>query len=50
MERQYKQIDKILDQWERVHPTMEGRCLIVQAIVGGVTQYLTQVQGMPKVI
>ena len=27
---------------------MEGRCLIVQMIVGGMTQYLAQVQGMPS--
>lgn len=29
---------------------MEGRRLIIQMIVGGMTQYLTQVQGMPHKI
>ncbi len=28
-------------------PTIEGRKLIIQMVVGGMTQYLTQVQGMP---
>lgn len=37
-----------LEQWEKSHPTMEGWHLIVQMIVGGMTQYLTQVQGMPS--
>ena len=27
--------------------TIEGRKLIIQMVVGGMTQYLTQVQGMP---
>ena len=45
-----EKIDQRLAQWEKSHPTMEGRRLIVQMIVGGMTQYLTQVQGMPKEI
>ncbi|KAF5367236.1 hypothetical protein D9615_010673 [Tricholomella constricta] len=46
-------LDKInanLARWERSNPTIEGRCLIVSMIVGGMTQYLTQVQGMPQKI
>lgn len=42
-----EKIDRKLEQWERSHPTMEGRRLIIQMVVGGMTQYLTQVQGMP---
>ena len=37
-----------LEQQEKSRPTLEGRRLIVQMIVGGVTPYLTQVQGMPS--
>jgi hypothetical protein len=44
-------LDKIraaLAQWDKSHPTLFGRRLIIQMIVGGMTQYLTKVQGMPK--
>ena len=40
-------IIKHLQLWGRSRPTMQGRKLIIQAIVGGFTQYLTQAQGMP---
>ncbi|EIN07928.1 hypothetical protein PUNSTDRAFT_37949, partial [Punctularia strigosozonata HHB-11173 SS5] len=43
-----EKIDAALTRWERGHPTLEGRRLIVQMVVGGMTQYLTKVQGMPK--
>ncbi|KAF5375493.1 hypothetical protein D9615_009178 [Tricholomella constricta] len=43
-------IDAHLERWEKSNPTMEGRKLITSMIVGGMTQYLTQVQGMPKQI
>jgi hypothetical protein len=42
-------LDKIkakLDIWKKAHPTLEGRSTIVQAVIRGCTQYLTQVQGM----
>ncbi|KAJ7108888.1 hypothetical protein C8R43DRAFT_862258, partial [Mycena crocata] len=42
-----EKIDAALDQWDAGHPTMEGRRLIVLMVVGGMTQYLTKVQGMP---
>src|SRR5271168_927088 len=45
-----EKIDRALEQWEKSHPTMEGRRLILQMVVGGMTQYLTHVQGMPKEI
>jgi hypothetical protein len=45
--RTLEKIDKALDQWELGHPTMEGRRLITLMVVGGMTQYLTKVQGMP---
>ncbi|KZT27261.1 hypothetical protein NEOLEDRAFT_1035843, partial [Neolentinus lepideus HHB14362 ss-1] len=41
-------INKDLERWHRGHPTLEGRKLIVQMVIGGRTQYLMKVQGMPK--
>lgn len=37
-----------LRRWERGHPTIFGRKLIVEFVVGSKIQYLTKVQGMPK--
>ena len=37
-----------LKAWNRFHPTLKGRKLIIQMIVGGLTQFLTKAQGMPK--
>ena len=34
--------------WRKTQPTMHGRKIIVQAIVGGYTQFLTMAQGMPN--
>ncbi|KAF9561170.1 hypothetical protein CPC08DRAFT_635824, partial [Agrocybe pediades] len=42
-------VDKIthkFNKWSRNHPTPEGRRLIVGMVAGGLTQYLTRVQGM----
>ncbi|KAJ3963298.1 hypothetical protein EV361DRAFT_774930, partial [Lentinula raphanica] len=39
-----------LNRWNQCKPTMEGRRLIISMIIGGMTQYLTKVQGMPKEI
>ena len=36
-----------LERWKKTHPTLDGKRLIVQAIVRGQTQFLTKVQGMP---
>ncbi|KAJ7138535.1 hypothetical protein C8R43DRAFT_893230, partial [Mycena crocata] len=46
--RTLEKIDEALERWELGHPTMEGRRLIVLMVVGGMTQYLATVQGMPK--
>ncbi|KAJ3739893.1 hypothetical protein DFH05DRAFT_1379513, partial [Lentinula detonsa] len=43
-----EKIDQSLNRWEKSRPTMEGQRLIITMIVGGMTQYLTKVQGMPK--
>jgi len=46
-------IDKIntkLERWKKMHPTLNGRKVITQMIIGGHTQFLSQAQGMPKVI
>ena len=43
-------LDKIvrkLEIWGLSHPTLYGKWLIVQAVVGGHTQFLTKAQGMP---
>ena len=39
---------KRLKRWGAARHSLEGRRLIVQMQVGGVTQYLTKVQGMPR--
>ena len=41
-------IEKDLKRWETRYPTLEGKRLIVQMIVGGKTQFLARAQGMPK--
>jgi hypothetical protein len=41
-------IRKKLEQWNKTHPTLYGKRLIVQAIIGGHTQFLTKAQGMPS--
>jgi len=41
-------IDERLNRWESSKPTMEGRRLIIFMVIGGTTQYLAKVQGMPK--
>ena len=43
---QLDKIDNTLEKWEKSNPTIEGRKLIIQMTVGGMTQYLAQVQGM----
>ena len=48
-----KALDKIVDyfeHWSRGNLTIFGRRLIAQMFRGGVSQYLTTVQGMPKKI
>lgn len=45
-----EKIDKVLERWDKSQPTMEGRRLIIQMFIGGMTQYLTMVQGMPAEI
>ena len=40
-------IKKDIERWQKVHPTLYGKRLITQAIIGGRTQYLAKVQGMP---
>ena len=40
--------EAFLERWGRCHPTLIGRRNIIQMGPGGITQYLTVVQGMPK--
>ena len=39
-----------VERWKSIHPTLDGKRLIVQAIVGGCTQFLTKAQGMQDTI
>ena len=41
-------VHKDLERWKLVKPTLDGKRLIIQAIVGGRTQFLAKAQGMPK--
>jgi hypothetical protein len=41
-------INKALERYNKSHPTLFGRKTIIQMIIGGCTQFLTQAQGMPK--
>jgi hypothetical protein len=46
-------IDKIkikLTLWNKTHPSRDGKRLIIQMTIGGMTQFLTKAQGMPKPI
>lgn len=43
-------IHKALERWRQTRPTLQGRKLIIQTIVGGHTQFLTKAQGMPPTI
>ena len=36
-----------LNLWERAHLTLNGKRIIIQAIIGGHTQFLAKAQGMP---
>ncbi|KAF6754647.1 hypothetical protein DFP72DRAFT_812388 [Ephemerocybe angulata] len=42
-----KKIESTLARWERNYPTIKGLALGNNTMVGGLTQYLTRVQGMP---
>ena len=46
-------LDKVrttLQHWNKGHPTLDVRCHIVQMFAGGMTQFLTKAQGMPRQI
>ena len=46
-------LDKIrstLQRWNKGHPTLDAKRHIVQMFVGGMTQFLTAAQGMPRQI
>jgi hypothetical protein len=43
-----EKINRDLERWRMSSPTLEGRRHIVNMVIGGRTQYLTRVQGMPK--
>ena len=41
-----EKISARLQQWAKSHPTQDGKRLIIGMVIGGLTQYLTRVQGM----
>ncbi|KIK33609.1 hypothetical protein CY34DRAFT_27015 [Suillus luteus UH-Slu-Lm8-n1] len=43
-----EKIEKALQRWEKWHPTIEGRKIVIERTIGSMTQYLTTAQGMPK--
>jgi len=43
-------INSTLNRWKKCHPTLTGKKLIIQMFIGGMTQFLTKAQGMPKSI
>ena len=40
-------INKALASWHHTRPTLHGKRLIIQSVIGGHTQFLTKAQGMP---
>ncbi|EJD51464.1 hypothetical protein AURDEDRAFT_31365, partial [Auricularia subglabra TFB-10046 SS5] len=46
-EKVFKKVSDQLVNWDRKHPSIEGRRRLIQAYIGGGTQYLTAAQGMP---
>jgi hypothetical protein len=43
-----EKINEDLERWKASSPTLEGKRHIINTVIGGRTQYLTRVQGMPK--
>jgi hypothetical protein len=43
-----EKIAKDLERWKASAPTLEGKRHIINMVIGGRTQYLIRVQGMPK--
>jgi len=43
-------VDSSLKQWSKSRPTYDSKHLIISMVIGGFTQYLTHVQGMPTKI
>jgi ribonuclease HI len=43
-----EKIEKSLEGWKKLKPTLQGKRLVIQAVVGGMSQYRTAVQGMPE--
>ncbi|EJD33766.1 hypothetical protein AURDEDRAFT_30192, partial [Auricularia subglabra TFB-10046 SS5] len=48
--RVLRKVSDQLTRWDNSHPTLEGRRSLIQAHVGGGTQFLTAAQGMPPYI
>jgi ribonuclease HI len=42
-----EKIEKAVARWKKLNPTFKGKRLIIQAMVGGMSQYRTATQGMP---
>jgi hypothetical protein len=45
-----EKIESNLKRWNMCHPSLDGKHLITQMNMGGMTQFITKAQGMPKSI
>jgi hypothetical protein len=45
-----EKIEQNFKRWNMCNPSLDSKHLIVQMIIGGMTQFLTNAQGMPKSI
>ncbi|THV03654.1 hypothetical protein K435DRAFT_911808, partial [Dendrothele bispora CBS 962.96] len=45
-----EKVDSNLERWGKSQPTIEGRRHIIQMMIGGISQYLATIQGMPKTV
>ncbi|KAG2336709.1 hypothetical protein BDR05DRAFT_978714 [Suillus weaverae] len=45
-----QKIETHLKRWSLCHPSLDGKRLIIQMLIGRMTQFLTKAQGMPKSI
>ncbi|KAL1939020.1 hypothetical protein VTO73DRAFT_10280 [Trametes versicolor] len=43
-----EKVSNALDKWNKGHMTLTGKGLVVQMVVGGMTQFMTNVQRMPE--
>lgn len=45
-----EKVQEVLDRWRMGHATVQGKAQAVQMMIGGMTQFLADVQRMPKAV